>query len=346
MLRQIRLHADTINGTLGANYYLNVSQWSAEESAAQSGYIFLGEDVPVALWPSEMPIAGLEDVEYGYKYRDKIVCDVTVLRQQSLGNIYRLLKASPAQTDRFVFVEIGAGYGAFALDMMRMIGNAAYVVVDLPETLIFSACYLATHLKNVRIYVYVPGEDPATWLANTAAYDLALIPNYRAEAIAGLPYVDIAYNSVSFPEMGPTNARSYLQMIAPRLRRFMMSVNDRHFRQGRGTPTSPSVDDVLAEQFTLFPKPSEYDQQLGLTDADHFDMNFRPTLIGTTDRCLPVAGAEIRCATLNFGHVLVRGASLRSAATISKVPRKGQTVESTGVSSIRRFIRRLTGTAG
>jgi hypothetical protein len=337
LLRQIRLHADTINGTLGSNYYLNFPPIDGAAAVEANGYLFLGEGVPMSAWAREHDIPDMPALRFGFAYKGLTLCDLTVVRQQNICNLHRLLKDAPALPGRFTFIEIGAGYGSFALDAIRMLSNAAYVIVDLPETLIYSAAYLMTHLPKRRAYVYAPGDDVDAELAKTDNYDLAFIPNYRATALSGLPHVDVAFNSISFPEMGPQNTRDYISLIAPKLRRYFMSVNHRYFRQTEAHPLT-GVDAILGEYLHLFPTMREYEAQLGISSADHDDINFWPTVIGTTPVCHPVSDVELRCVSPQFGRARIRGASLTSAASIERINREDPKPRSGFASAVRRLV--------
>ncbi len=341
-LRQIRLHADTINGTLGSNYYISFPRINGAAAVDANGYLFCGEGVPSGAWAREHDIPGMEDLRFGFEYKGLTLCDLTVARQQNVCNLYRLLKASPKRSDRFVFVEIGAGYGSFALDALGVLGDCAYIIADLPETLVYSAAYLITHCPDLRAYVYAPGDDVAA-LAKVGDYDLAFIPNYRAHAIGYLPHVDIGFNAISFPEMGPTSTKEYIGLIVPKLRRFFMSVNQRYFNQADADPVV-GVDAILAEQMHLFPSLREYDAQLGISEADHDNRNFWPTLIGTTEACAPIHDVELRCVSPTFGRARIRGASLTGDAVIERAYRDdGIRPASKPRSRISGALRRLVG---
>ncbi|MDO9099309.1 MAG: putative sugar O-methyltransferase, partial [Caldisericota bacterium] len=243
-LRRIRLHADAMNGILGASEYLRIADGAT--FCKDTGYLFLGEGVPIDKWAREYDLPGMEDVKFGVQYKDLIVGSMTGQRQQNICNLYRMIGD---EAERLIFVEIGAGYGSFALDMRRILPDCAYVIVDLPETLLYSAAYLSAHRPDLRAYIYAPGDDPGAVLAHPDSFDLAFIPNYRASMIDALPHIDIGFNSVSFPEMTEEAVRQYLTLIAPKLRRFFMSVN---YRQPADVKHR-GVDNLLAERFRLFP---------------------------------------------------------------------------------------------
>jgi|GEM_PF-4674191 len=126
-LRRIRLHADAMNGMLGAGEYLRIADGAT--FCKDTGYLFLGEGVPIDKWAREYDLPGMEDVKFGVQYKDLIVGTMTGHRQQNICNLYRMLGS---ETERLIFVEIGAGYGSFALDMRRILPDCAYVIVDLP----------------------------------------------------------------------------------------------------------------------------------------------------------------------------------------------------------------------
>jgi hypothetical protein len=317
-LRRIRLHADAMNGIRGSEEYLRLAD--AETFCRETAYLFLGEGVPMDKWAREYDLPGMEDLKFGVQYKGLVVGSMTGQRQQNICNLYRVLDGDTA---RMVFVEVGAGYGSFALDMRQILPDSAYVIVDLPETLFYSSVYLSAHRPDLRTYVYAPGDDPAGVLAQPDSFDLAFIPNYRATAIDALPHIDIGFNSVSFPEMPEAAVRQYLKLIAPKLRRFFMSVN---YRQPADT-RHVGVDNLLAEQFRLYPKPEDYRTQLGLSDAQYDHHNFRPTFIGITDACPPLNDFELRSFDPVWGHLRIRKSGdqatiedMKAAATAPKKP--------------------------
>jgi hypothetical protein len=311
-LRRVRLHADAMNGTLGSYEYLHYPTLNGEIFCRDTGYLFLGEDVPVDMWAREYDLPGMEELKFGVQYKGLTVGSLTGPRQQNICNLYRLMKASPKPEQRLVFVEIGAGYGSFALDARRVLPDCTYVIVDLPETILYSASYLSAHRPDLRAYVYAPGDDITTVLKNVEEYDLAFIPNYRASAIEALPYIDIGFNAISFPEMAQETVEQYLGLIAPKLRRFFISVNYRQPADIRHA----GIDNLLSKRFQLFPTPHDYRSQLKISDTAYDDHNFRPTFIGVTEACLPLGDVELRCVSTTFGHVKIR--NLAGHAVLSK----------------------------
>jgi hypothetical protein len=284
--------------------------------------------VPSELWAREPDIPGKEEIKLGCNFRGLTINAATVIRQQNICNLYRLLKASTAPSGRSVFLEIGAGYGSFALDALRMLGDCCYVIVDIPETLIYSAVYLSVHRPDLRVYTYSPGDDLDAVLADITAFDIAFIPNYRAEALDALPYIDIGFNALSFPEMDNETARKYLSIVAPKLRRFFLSVN---YCVGFARPTSAGTDELLAERFDVFPSRADYIQWVG-SEAAYRNHEFRPTIVGVTPSCTPMGDVELRGVGREMGRLMVRkidgsvtmaGERPQSAADPSSSPPKG-----------------------
>ncbi|PIQ84379.1 MAG: hypothetical protein COV75_02375 [Candidatus Omnitrophica bacterium CG11_big_fil_rev_8_21_14_0_20_63_9] len=109
------------------------------------------------------------------------------------------------------FLEIGGGYGALALYLKRLFPSARYLIVDLPESLFFSATYLGLVDPQAEQTIYT-GADSHTLRTNAPGY--TFIPNYVFEDVvtAGMP-VDLALNTLSFHEMSSAQVRQYAKGI-------------------------------------------------------------------------------------------------------------------------------------
>ena len=95
----------------------------------------------------------------GFSYENGRFVNIDVLRYQRVVNpLYRrgILSdlSSPEPQQRNSILEIGGGYGGIAHHLSNILGNVVYVIVDLPETLLFSAAYLSLHNPDKRVYVY------------------------------------------------------------------------------------------------------------------------------------------------------------------------------------------------
>jgi hypothetical protein len=142
---------------------------------------------------------------------------------------------------RPVVLEIGAGYGVLALALKRALPHATYVVVDLPETLKLSGCYLTTR-QNAPVLMappstVPPGEPPFLICVATAL-----------DRLEGLP-IDLAINTLSFGEMSLAEVGRYAAFLrrnlAPSSALFEQNFDNSHV--GSGNFCNPTV--VLAQHF-------------------------------------------------------------------------------------------------
>lgn len=261
-LRSVRLHCDLFLGE-------NTPQQIFAHGVDIPGYQWLGDGIPSELWASEPPIPCFGE-PIGSVFADKRVTRTTVLIQRYLCNLLRL----GVREGQHV-VEIGAGYGGLAEAVLRA-RKVRYTIIDLPETLIYSAAFLMEHFPEKRAYVYRPGDEPSASLGA----DLVFLPNYRAD---WLDPCDVAINTVSFPEMSREALCGYLSLLRKRLTPdgFLMSVN---YEFNPARQDERFVSDFLADHFAISPMPEGF-------EAERKDVNFRPTLICT--RNVP-RSAELR----------------------------------------------------
>ena len=255
-LRSIRLHCDIFLGE-------NTPTQLFGPALDLPTYEWLGEAISSVFWVKEPLVPALGEA-LGYPVEGGALNHTSIFLQRYLCNLLRI-----GLSDGQHVIEIGPGYGGLAHAAL-IARNVRYTIIDLPETLIFSAAFLMHHFPNKRAYVYTPGDTPQAM----AGADLVFLPNYRADWIE--PF-DIAINTVSFPEMGREALRGYINLLADRMRPdgFLMSVNY-HGDRGDGL----GVPDFLAERFDLRPTPAQLISQLDISDADYKSIGFRPTLIG------------------------------------------------------------------
>lgn len=265
-LLDIRVHIDPFIGTLSANFYLN------KDAGLLPLYEYFGEGVPSEYWAYEPEIPSLAGRDYGLRVNGRLLSDITVNYQRYLCNLRRtgIMEWAAGGT----VLEIGAGHGGFAHLFAEQCAGK-YVIVDLPETLFFSAVFLATHNAGKRLYVYRPGDDLEKQMAEP--HDFVLIPDYRADALRALPELRLAINHVSFPEMETEVLRRYLHLVKERLRGYLVSVNYRS-KEGRAP-----VDTILAEFFDVAPTIDQVRVIAG-SAVDH--ITCRPTIICSSDGTL------------------------------------------------------------
>lgn len=288
-LLDIRIHTDPFIGTLSARFWL-----SKTAAGFDSLYRFYGKGVPGAYWAYEPELPGLSGTDYGYRIDGRLLSDVATDYQRYVCNLYRLgiFQLMEQSTHRPVVLEIGAGHGGFA-QLFAAISRRShcYVIVDLPETLLFSAIFLNVHHSRKRIYTYTPGDDLESVIADRNSYDFILVPDYHLPRLRNLERLDIAFNHVSFPEMPTEILREYLQFIQARLDGYLISVNYRCVSDtGR-----LDVDDVLSEYFTLSPTIADLAALLKSDYRVINDINCRPTIVcsSSIERRRAIAGRHL-----------------------------------------------------
>jgi len=150
-----------------------------------------------------------------------------------------------------IVLEIGAGYGALALALRNVLPQATYVIVDLPETLKLSACYLMT--RQDAPVVMVP---PSALLPKEPSFMLCLAT--ALDRLEGLP-IDLAINTLSFGEMAPNEVSRYAsflhRILAPGGALFEQNFDNSHV----GSPNFSNPTAVLAQHFNRHtPVPGMY----------------------------------------------------------------------------------------
>ena len=162
----------------------------------------------------------------------------TLSRSGILGKLTRL--GVPPR-----IIEIGGGYGGLALHVSRILGRCRYLLVDLPETLVFSGSYLVLQAPTKRLYVYDPADRLDAEML--AGFDFVLLPDYRLDALAGFKF-DLAINVASMQEMRVDQVERYLDFIRTTCRGVFYSCN--RDRQNRNDEL-PSLFDLMRVRFEL-----------------------------------------------------------------------------------------------
>ena len=85
------------------------------------------------------------------------------------------LKSDPARKE--VWLEIGAGWGGFANAVKTRFPDTTYVIVDLPQTILFSATYLLSAFPAAKMAIY-PEVSAAEISRNLRDYDFVFIPHF------------------------------------------------------------------------------------------------------------------------------------------------------------------------
>lgn len=145
---------------------------------------------------------------------------IDVLRyQQTINTLHQqgVIDALRRRARRATVLEIGPGYGGLTHHLASILGHGdhgvAFVLIDLPEVLLFSGAYLALHNPGKTVYIY-DNEDFEDVLGSgrISSFDFVLLPNYRLQDLRALRF-DLALNLASMQEMRSSQVEEYLQVV-------------------------------------------------------------------------------------------------------------------------------------
>ena len=116
-----------------------------------------------------------------------------------------------------IICEIGAGWGGFTHCLFQKLNNSKFVIVDLPETLIFSYLYLSELYPDKKIKLY-------NYEANSInECDFLLIPSDSFEEFS--EQIDLTVNLCSFQEMTSPQVEKYIKKISSLKSEYIYSLN-------------------------------------------------------------------------------------------------------------------------
>lgn len=148
-------------------------------------------------------------------------------------------------SDRHVVWEIGGGWGGFARCFKTLCPETTYLILDLPETILYSATYLGAIFPDAQLYFHRPGTSvpPATW----READFVFVPHTALDEIDSAP-ISLMMNMVSFQEMTSEQVTRYIDAAAGMGVRTLYSLN-----RDRGPYNAEigSVSEIMASRFQL-----------------------------------------------------------------------------------------------
>jgi SAM-dependent methyltransferase len=240
---KLRLHTYHLTSDNYQTYYFE----DAEDFARAKDLKSLTGGIPADLVLNE-PEDGI-----GLRYPNGRFVSVDIIRYQKVVNtLYRqgviAELSGRAKAQRVIVLEVGGGYGGLAHHLSRIVPRMTYVIVDLPETLLFSAAYLALHNPAKGLYVYDKGDfETAVHPGGIEGFDFVLIPNYRLDALKQMRF-DLAINVASFQEMREEEVARYLEFIRETSRGVLYSWNQD--AQPRNRELS-DLSRMLRERFSI-----------------------------------------------------------------------------------------------
>lgn len=188
----------------------------------------------------------------GHRYDEGRFISIDVARfQRVVSSLYRhhIFSELPSARDEQTYVlEIGGGYGGLAHHLSRIIGRVTYLIIDLPETFIYSASYLSMLNPQKRIYLYDRESFPHLLRSGELGqYDFVLLPNYKMQDLRNLRF-DLAVNVASLQEMRNAQAEEYLEFIRQTCRGVFYSWND---DCQTGNEELSNLSELLRQRFDL-----------------------------------------------------------------------------------------------
>jgi putative sugar O-methyltransferase len=147
---------------------------------------------------------------------------------------------------RKIVVEIGGGWGGFAYQMKSLLPDTCYVIVDLPQTLLFSAVYLMTLFPDSRSFIY--GDSLSSGISEDLnSYDFIFLPHFSINQNI-LPNIDLTINMVSFQEMTDEQVLDYVRWSWQCGSPFLYSHN--RGKSPHNTQLSSDVDSLISRGYT------------------------------------------------------------------------------------------------
>ncbi len=144
-------------------------------------------------------------------------------------------------------MEIGAGWGGFAYAFKTLFQNTTYVIIDLPQTLLFSAVYLRAAFPSASILLY-GDKPPDVLLEGAQSYDFIFLPHYFLDSIHKLGQLDLAINIASFQEMTSQQVDRYASRLSQSGCTSIFSHNRDHSHYN---PQLTTVSSILENYYQL-----------------------------------------------------------------------------------------------
>tara|TARA_R110000868_G_scaffold4155_51_gene25692 strand:+ start:1417 stop:2673 length:1257 start_codon:yes stop_codon:yes gene_type:complete len=268
-LAYIRLHTEIFNGE-PVNKLIFSNSASEQSFINTHGYDAILKDLPDDLILEEPklpefrhslfadhppPFAG-QPVPLGQAVSGRQLTPDLMRYQLYVRNLYQLgfieKMANAQPNDRFVFLEIGTGFGCLQYQLLSRFKNKmSAIVIDLPLMLIFTGAYVVANMPDVNVYLFDP--DKPDIKPDPTVHDLILIPNYRVDILEDIEKVDLAFNSISMQEMDPKQITDYLEFLHRKVRGGFYYHGSMTLYEGDDPGTIDNVVGEIAEKFDIRP---------------------------------------------------------------------------------------------
>lgn len=143
---------------------------------------------------------------------DGKMLNVTDLDHLSFAWLISQHIASSALPLNPLICEIGAGFGGMACVLKRILPNARFILLDLPEVNCSQTYYVSKSFPDAKIIHYEDISSQISWPGHLTNYDFAILPGWCIERLS-TQSVDLFINIRSMQEMNWTTLRYYFQHI-------------------------------------------------------------------------------------------------------------------------------------
>lgn len=236
---KLRLHTYHLTGDNYQTYYFG----DPETFYRRVNLGELTRDIPSQYVLNEPP-GGI-----GFRYPNGRFVSFDIVKFQRVVNtLYRegvFDELSSRDGRRASVVEIGGGYGGLAHHLSNIVGESTYLLIDLPETLLFAAAYLSSLDRDKTLYLYDKSDFEEVVRNRWEEYRFILVPNYVLDDLRHLRF-DLAINVGSFQEMRTDQVASYLDFLRETLTGVLYSLNQDREPKNRELT---SLSDMLKDRF-------------------------------------------------------------------------------------------------
>ena len=260
----IRYHTGVITGDVPHNYWGYYPPLDPEKFADELGYKLYTKELPAKYWLSEPVFKGYHK-PIGVEYKGKIINKNLCRYQCCVSNLYfmDLLQDILEGNNRKICLEIGAGYGGLSYALGSILSeDTTYIIIDLPEMLMFSGSFLMLNCPKQNIYLYEKETfTPEFVKKEIYRYDYVLIPNYALGQLSNIEKIYLMINMQSFQEMTEKQIRNYLELGSSKLVSCIYSDNSDCMPLNDALKHT-SVSKLLNEYFDIFPQPETYEEYI------------------------------------------------------------------------------------
>ncbi|HEB73573.1 MAG TPA: putative sugar O-methyltransferase [Nitrospirae bacterium] len=211
IIEKLREHCYHITGLLSYEYKGDRGSHRGKKNKIKNKYNALRQEDSIGREVREPLLLG----GYGY-YMDGGLVNLDTLKYYesliALDKSGLLNGYENKSSKRNVVLEIGAGWGGFAYQFKTFFPNTCYIIIDLPQTMLFSYTYLKSAFPEASTFIY--GEKSIDELIeDLLEYDLVFLPHHFLKE-EWVSKVDLAINMVSFQEMTTGQVDNYIRILS------------------------------------------------------------------------------------------------------------------------------------